>query len=510
MSLEFEVDLPLTWRQIGAIGDQGASLSLSPAALDRIRAAHRLVQSLIENNVRAYGVNTGVGALCDVVVTPAKQRELSRNIVMSHAVGVGPALETFSVRAILAAAVNNYARGYSGVRPEVALRLCEFLRQDLIPEVPTGGSVGYLTHMAHIALVSIGGGHARFGGGRADSGRADGGRMSGASALAAAGLEPLVLEAKEGLSLVNGIPCATGMAALALTRVARLLDWADLIGAMTFENLKGQLAAFDAEALSLRASSSPRRVGERLRAFLGGSAILAASAGRRTQDPLSLRAMPQVHGAVRDQFAQAAVAVDAELASVSDNPVVLGTREAPRALSEAHAVGAAVGLAADALGIAVAELAAMSERRIDRLVNPLVSGLPAFLAADSGAGSGFMIAQYTAVSLAAENRRRAAPASLDGGITSGLQEDHLAHATPAALKLLGIVENAEAILAIELLAAAQAYDLAGETPARARATDAAYRRVRRLVSFYRDDRPLAADIDSIRGLLRAEDAEIPC
>jgi histidine ammonia-lyase len=279
---------------------------------------------------------------------------------------------------------------------------------------------------------------------------------------------------------------------------------------MTFENLRGQLAAFDAEALSLRASSSPRQVGERLRAFLGGSAILAASTGRRTQDPLSLRAMPQVHGAVRDQFANAAVAVDAELASVSDNPVVLGTREAPRALSEAHAVGAAVGLAADALGIAVAELAAMSERRIDRLVNPLVSCLPAFLAADSGAGSGFMIAQYTAVSLAAENRRRAAPASLDGGTTSGLQEDHLAHATPAALKLLRIVENAEAILAIELLAAAQAYDLAGEAPARAKVTDAAYRRVRRLVSFYRDDRPLAADIDSIRGLLRAEDAENPC
>jgi histidine ammonia-lyase len=258
-------------------------------------------------------------------------------------------------------------------------------------------------------------------------------------------------------------------------------------------------------------------VGRRLRGFLGGSAILAANAGSRTQDALSLRAMPQVHGAVRDQFAQAAVTVDEELASVSDNPVVLGAPQAPRALSEAHAVGAALGLAADALGIAVAELAAMAERRIDRLVNPLVSGLPAFLAADSGAGSGFMIAQYTALSLAADNRRRAAPASLDGGITSGLQEDHLAHATPAAAKLLGIVENTEAILAIELLAAVQAYDLAAEgparapnAPARAPATDAAYRRVRRIVSLYRDDRPLADDIDSIRRLIRSEDAEAPC
>jgi histidine ammonia-lyase len=220
--------------------------------------------------------------------------------------------------------------------------------------------------------------------------------------------------------------------------------------------------------------------------------------------------MPQVHGAVRDQFAHAAGAVDAELASVSDNPVVVGTKEAPRALSEAHAVGAALGLAADALGTAVAELAAMSERRIDRLVNPLVSGLPAFLAADSGAGSGFMIAQYTAVSLAADNRRRAAPASLDGGVTSGLQEDHLAHATPAALKLLEIVVNTETILAIEILAAAQAYDLAPDAPRRAGATDAAYRRVRRIVSLYRDDRPLGSDIDAIRGLLRAEDAGAPC
>jgi histidine ammonia-lyase len=507
MSSTFEVDRPLTWRQIGAIGERRASLSLSRAALGRIRAAHRLVQSLVENNVRAYGVNTGVGALCDVVVTPAKQRELSRNIIMSHAVGVGPALEAPQVRAIIAAAVNNYAHGYSGVRPEVALRLCEFLSRDLIPEVPACGSVGYLTHMAHIALVMIGGGHARIGGGHASGSHARGERTSGSAALAVVGLEPLVLEAKEGLSLVNGIPCATGLAALALTRVARLLDWADLIGAMTFENLRGQIAAFDEEALSLRASSAPRLVGERLRAFLGGSAILAASAGRRTQDPLSLRAIPQVHGAVRDQFAHAAGTVDAELASVSDNPVVVGTPQAPRALSEAHAVGAALGLAGDALGIAVAELAAMSERRIDRLVNPLVSGLPAFLAADSGAGSGFMIAQYTAVSLAAENRRRAAPASLDGGITSALQEDHLAHATPAALKLGEIVENTEAILAIELLAAVQAYDLQPDAAARAPATEAAYRRVRRAVSLYRDDRPLAGDIDLIRAMLRDQDAE---
>jgi histidine ammonia-lyase len=365
--------------------------------------------------------------------------------------------------------------------------------------VPVSGSVGYLTHMAHIACVLLGVGHARLAGER----------LAGSEALARAEIAPLVLEAKEGLSLVNGTPCATGLTALALARLEPLLDWADLIGAMTFENLRGQASTFDAEALALRVSPALALVGQRMRAFLEGSAILAASAGRRTQDPLSLRAIPQVHGAVREQFAHAAAVADAELESVTDNPVVLGTLEAPRALSEAHAVGAAIGLCADAIGVALAELGAMSERRIDRLVNSLVSGLPAFLAADSGAGSGFMIAQYTAVALAGENRRRAAPASLDGGITSGLQEDHLSHATPAALKLLEILRNTEAILGVELLAAAQAYDLKPDAPPRAPATDAMYRRVRRSVAFYRDDRPLAADIAWACEMLRTETAPSP-
>jgi histidine ammonia-lyase len=497
------LDRPLSWRQIGAIADAGSGLEISPAVRGRITAAHGLVLSIAAKNLRAYGVNTGVGALCNVIVGPAKQRELSRNIIMSHCAGVGPPLEAPAVRAIIAAAINNFAHGYSGVRVQVVERLSELLSADLIPEVPAQGSVGYLTHMAHIASVLIGAGHASL----------QGVRLPGAEALARAGLEPLVLEAKEGLSLVNGTPCAAGLMALALARAERLLDWADQIAAMTFENLKGQIAAFDAEVLALRAAREQARVGQRLRAFLAGSAILAASAGAHTQDPLSLRAIPQVHGAVREQFAHAAATVSAELASVTDNPVVMGTVESPRALSEAHAVGASLGLCADALGVALAELAAMSERRIDRLVNPLVSGLPAFLAADSGAGSGFMIAQYTAAALTGENRRHAAPASLDGGVTSGLQEDHLAHATPAALKLLKILGNAQSILAIELLAAAQAYDLAPHGAARAAGTDALYRRVRKLIPHYRDERPLGQDIERACAMLhedRPEDTDEGC
>jgi len=497
MSAAVVLDRPLGWRQIGALADDHQPLEISAAARSRIDRAHELVLAIAAQNLRAYGVNTGVGALCDTIVEPEQRRQLSRNIVMSHCVGVGPPLEAPAVRAIIAAAINNYAHGHSGLRLEVVERLAGLLARGCIPEVPARGSVGYLTHMAHIASVLIGVGHVRV----------DGERLEAAEALARAALPPLTLEAKEGLSLVNGTPCATGLMALAVARAERLLDWADLVAAMTFENLRGQAAAFDAAVLALRAAPAQALVGQRLRAFLEGSGILAASAGSRTQDPLSLRAIPQVHGAVREQFAHAAAVVDAELASVTDNPVVMGSVQAPRAASEAHAVGASLGLSADALGIALAELAAMSERRIDRLVNPLVSRLPAFLAADRGAGSGFMIAQYTAAALTAENRRLAAPASLDGGVTSGLQEDHLAHATPATLKLLEIIDNARTILAIELLAAAQAYDFAPPSPARAARTDSMYRRVRKLIAHYRDDHPLADDIGRARELLRGERAE---
>jgi histidine ammonia-lyase len=483
-------DGPLSWREVASVAE-GAALSLSDASLRRVADARGLVESIVAQGIRAYGVNTGVGALCDVVVEPSQLRHLSRNIVMSHAVGVGTPLGRCEVRAVIAAAINNFAHGFSGIRPCVVERLLSLLRADCIPEVPAQGSVGYLSHMAHIALVLLGDGFVRH----------QGSRRPGAEALRSLGFQPLTLEAKEGLSLVNGTPCVTGLSALALLRTERLLEWADVVSAMTFENLHGQLAAFDSEALGLRASPALSAVGARLRALLEGSAILAAGAGRRTQDPLSLRAIPHVHGAVRDLFAGTARVVDSELAAATDNPIVIGTAGAPRALSQAHAVGASIGLNADALGIAVAELAAMSERRIDRMVNPLVSGLPPFLAADGGVGSGFMIAQYAAVSLVAENRRLAAPASLDGGVTSGLQEDQLVHATPAAIKLLKILDNAEFILSIELLASAQAYDLQSGALARAPHTDLVYRAVRQQIPHYRDDRPLAGDIERARNLI---------
>ena len=474
---------PLNWRELAAVA-AGEPLVLSDDARARIAAARVLVEQIVERGIRAYGVNTGVGALCDVIVSPSEQRALSRNILMSHAVGVGAPLGVAETRAIMAAAVNNFAHGHSGIRLEVADQIVALLDAGYIPEVPAFGSVGYLSHMAHIALVCIGEGHVRF----------RGERISGRDALARLQREPLVLEAKEGLSLINGTPCVTGLAALALARAERVLDWTDAIAAMSFEKLRGQLAAFDADSLALRISPGLNLVGARMRNALADSGILASVVGQRTQDPLSMRTIPHVHGAARDVLDATADVVNRELASITDNPIVAGTPEAPRVYSQAHAVGASIALAMDSLATAIAQVAAMAERRLDRLVNPLVSGLPAFLAEPGGTCSGFMIAQYTAASLVAQNRRLAAPASLDGGITSGLQEDHLCHATPAALKALEIVDNTGRIVAIELLAAAQAYDLQSVDAPRAPHTDALWRRVRAVVPTYRDDRPLADDM----------------
>ncbi|MEB3044155.1 HAL/PAL/TAL family ammonia-lyase [Rhizobium mulingense] len=485
------IDQMLTWRDVARVG-AGEALALSAAAWARIEQASRIVERIVETGLRAYGVNTGVGALADTVVDRASQSLLSRSIVLSHACGVGPLLAGREVRAIIAAQIANFAHGHSGVRREIVAHLTALLEHDCIPDVPSKGSAGYLTHNAHTALILIGEGSATV------AGR----RMSGREALAAIGLQPLVLGAKEGLSLVNGTACATGLTATALSRAERLLDWADAIAALTLEAAGCQIAAFDEAVLALRPSTGIEKVGAALRARLAGSGLVAAAFGRRTQDALSLRSVPHAHGAARDVFDNSARIADQELASVTDNPAVSGTPEQPIVSSEAHAVAPALGQAADSLAIAVAQIGAISERRMDRLVNPLVSGLPPFLASDAGSHSGFMIAQYTAAALSNENRRLAAPAALDGGLTSGLQEDFLAHPTAAAGKLLAVIDNAEYILAIELMAAAQAHDFLAATAPRAAGTDILYRAVRQRISHYDDQRPLNGDIEAVRSLIR--------
>jgi histidine ammonia-lyase len=480
------LDRPLHWFEVAAIASHAALLELSAAAKARIEAANAIVRTVIDRGIRAYGVNTGVGALSDVIIARDRQAALSRNILMSHAVGMGAPFTVPETRAVMAAMVNNFALGHSGLRLVVVQRIVDLVNAGVSPEVPQQGSVGYITHSAHIGLALIGQGMVIH----------KGERLPAADALARLGLEPLVLEAKEGLCLVNGTPCVTGLASLVLDRTRRLMDWADAVAAMSFETQRCQITAIDPGAMALRVSPGLNKVAATLNALLSGSDILSAALGRKTQDALSLRSIPQVHGAVRDVWSDVVAAVDRELASVTDNPIVAGRPDAPQIYSQAHAVGAAIGLAMDQMAIAVAELGMISERRLDRMVNPLVNGLPAFLAQDGGTASGFMIAQYAAVSLVGENRRLAAPASLDGGITSGLQEDMLCHATPAALKALHLIGNVRKIVSIELLAACQSYDLLGTDVKPAPRTFALYRALRGVIAGYSDDRPLGLDMSA--------------
>jgi histidine ammonia-lyase len=488
MTKTVTLDAPLCWDQVAAVA-VGAPIELSAAAKVRLDHANQIVQALIERGIRVYGVTTGVGALADVMIPVASQAALSRNILMSHAAGVGAPLPAAEVRAIMVASINNFALGHSGIRAAVVDQIIALLNAGCTPEIPSQGSVGYISHRAHLGLVLIGHGHATL----------NGERLTGAAALKRLNLAPLLLEAKEGLSLVNGSPCGTGLACLALARARHLLDWADAIAAMSFETQRSQLSAIAPAAMAFRASPGLLAVTATFNRLLEGSAVLAEAAGRKTQDALSLRGIPQVHGAVRDAWADAETVVNRELTNVTDNPIVAGTPAAPEVHSQAHAIGAALGLAMDHLANAMALLGGIAERRIDRMVNALVSGLPAFLADGSGVTSGFMIAQYSATSLVAENRRLATPASLDGGVTSGLQEDILCHAAPAALKTLALLENVKQLLAIELLAACQSYGLLKSSPAPALLP--LYVRVRESIPPYADDRPLADDIAAAAALI---------
>lgn len=482
---------PVRWQDIAAVARHGARLELAPQVWARIDNAQAIVRRIVDSGERAYGVNTGLGALCNVSLQGEQLSALSRNTLLSHACGVGPALPDEQARAIICAAIVNYSHGKSGLQRSVVEALLALLEHGITPQVPSQGSVGYLTHMAHIGVSLLGVGKVSY----------RGRLVEAAEALADAGLAPVQLGAKDGLCLVNGTPCMTGLASLALDDASRLLQWADVIGAMSFEAQGGQIAAFDAEIIALKPHPGMQVVGENLRALLDGSEVIAASKGIRTQDALSIRSIPQVHGAARDQLAHVVRQVEAELNGANDNPLLLGTPDDFRVVSQANPHGQSVALAADLLAIAMAEIGSIAERRLDRLVNPHVSGLPAFLVSNPGVNSGMMIAQYVAASLCGQNRQLAQPAVLDNFVTSGLQEDHLSMGTNAALKLHQVLENCTQILAIEYLLAAQAFEFLKEQRFGA-GTDAAWRLLRESVPAYLQDRWLAPDIASTAALLK--------
>ena len=482
---------PVRWQDIAAVARHGARLELAPAVWARIDNAEAIVRHIVESGERAYGVNTGLGALCNVSLQGDQLSALSRNTLLSHACGVGPVLPDEQTRAIICAAIVNYSHGKSGLQRGVVEGLLALLNHGITPQVPSQGSVGYLTHMAHVGVCLLGIGKVSY----------RGQVVEAAQALGAEGLAPVQLGAKDGLCLVNGTPCMTGLASLALDDASRLLQWADVIGAMSFEALRGQIAAFDPEIIALKPHPGMQVVGANLRALLQGSEVIATSKGMRTQDALSIRSIPQVHGAARDQFAHAARQIEAELNGANDNPLLLGTPEDFRVVSQANPHGQSVAMAADLLAIAMAEIGSIAERRLDRLVNPHVSGLPAFLVSEPGVNSGMMIAQYVAASLCAQNRQLAQPAVLDNFVTSGLQEDHLSLGTNAALKLHQVLENCTQILAIEYLLAAQAFEFLKEQRLGI-GTDAAWRLLREQVPAYLQDRWLAPDIACAAALLK--------
>lgn len=496
-SVTIEADTPLRWQDVVAVARHRARLVLADDIWRKLDNSRAIVDRIVSRGERAYGITTGLGALCNVVLRDEELAQLSRNTLMSHACGVGSALSVEQTRAILCAAINNFALGYSGINPDLVRVLVGMLNGDLTPVIPSQGSVGYLIQMAHIGVTLLGLGRVIY----------EGQEMDAAPAFARAGLKVPDLGAKDGLSFVNGTPCMTGLGCLAVADAIRLADWADVIGAMSFEALRGQIDAFDESVLQLKPYPGIQTVGQHLRHLLADSRIIAESRGIRTQDAMSLRSMPQIHGACRDVIEQAARQFDTELASATDNPLILGTPEDYRIMSQSNPHGESIALTADHLCMAIAELAGVAERRLDRLVNPLVSGLPAFLVSQPGVNSGMMITQYVAASLVSENRILAQPAVVDNFVTSALQEDHLSMGTTAVLKLHRVLENSFRVLAIEYLLAGQAFEFL-ETHKLASGTRTAWSLLRESVPAYDQDRWLAPDLAKAADILREQPAPL--
>jgi histidine ammonia-lyase len=439
----------LTIEQVVAVAVGDEPVSLAPDAIQRMLRSRAVVERLATGDKPVYAVNTGVGHLADIRIRPDELEQLQRNVVRSHCCGVGEPLTRAEVRAMMLIRANVLAKGFSGIRPVVAERLCEMLNRGVTPVVPSRGSVGAsgdLAPLAHMAIVLIGEGEAEF----------NGRRLKGGDALRQAGIEPLTLLSKEGISLLNGTQAMLSIGCMELVRAELLADSADVACAMTTDAQRGTPRAFHEGIQRLRPHPGQARSAANLVRLLEGSEIRASHVGcGRVQDAYSLRCAPQVHGAVRDTLAEARRVFEIELNSATDNPLVIDDE----ILSGGNFHGQTLALHLDYLAIALTALASISERRIDRLVNPFLNeGLPPFLAAHPGLESGLMIAQVTAAALVAENRVLAAPASTGSITTSGNKEDFVSMGMTAALKLRDVVRNTRQVLAIEAIAAARALD----------------------------------------------------
>lgn len=440
----------LTTAQVSAVAYRNEKCGIAPRAIAAMQRSRAVVDRLASGDAPVYAVNTGVGLLANVRVSPADLETLQRNVVRSHAAGVGEPMGRAETRAMMLIRANVLAKGFSGIRPLVAERLCDLLNHGITPIVPARGSVGAsgdLAPLAHMALVLMGEGEADVAGET----------ISGAEALRRAGLTPVALQSKEGVSLLNGTQAMLAIGCLELEQCESLAHAADVICAMSLDGLRGTPRAFDRRIHDIRPHPGQRASAANLERLLDGSEIRQSHITcQRVQDAYSLRCAPQVHGAVRDTLTEARRVFQIELNSVTDNPLVLDDE----IVSGGNFHGEPLALALDYLSIALTALAGISERRIDRLVNPALNEeLPAFLASHPGLESGFMMTQVTAAALVAENRVLAHPASPGSITTSGNKEDFVSMGMTAALKLQQVVKNTRGVLAIEALTAARALDL---------------------------------------------------
>ncbi|CAN5319853.1 histidine ammonia-lyase [soil metagenome] len=489
-------DDDLTLEALGEVARGRSRVEIGSEARSRMIASRAVVDEVVAGGDAApavYGGNTGFGALAEVRISAAQVTRLQQNLVRSHAAGVGAPLPREAVRGMMLLRAAVLATGRSGARPVCCERLCELLNAGVHPVIPTRGSVGAsgdLAPLAHLALGMIGEGSCEY----------RGEIMPAAAALAAAGIPALLLEAKEGLTLLNGTQHMTSLGGLTILDADDTARIADLAGAMSLEALKGTARAFDARVIGARPHPGQIAVAAGLRALLSDSPIADSHKDcGKVQDPYSLRCMPQVHGASRDVLAFARQVLEREASSSTDNPLVFV--DTGEMISGGNFHGQPVALALDAAAMAIAELANISERRVEQLVNPhLSSGLPPFLAPDSGLNSGFMIAQVTAAALVSENKVLAHPACVDSIPSSAGREDHVSMGATSAIKLAMIHDHVRNVLAIELLCAAQGMDrrrpLSTTKP-----LEAVHAAIRAKVSPMMVDRPLSPDILALRELI---------
>jgi histidine ammonia-lyase len=485
---------PIGLAVLRQVAREGASVALAGEVLQRIEAAHRTVGRILDADEPVYGLNTGFGLLAQTRIPRERLSDLQRNLVLSHSVGVGPLLDDAVVRLVLVLKLISLARGHSGVRPALVEFLRTLIERGAYPCIPSQGSVGAsgdLAPLAHMSAAMIGQGRMRVGGRE----------LPAAEALRSVGLSPITLEPKEGLALLNGTQVSTALALHGLFAAQSAFAAAVVAGSLSVDALKGSDAPFDARIHAARGQRGQEHVAGLYRRLLAGSGIRESHRDcGKVQDPYSLRCQPQVMGACLDTLSHAAQVLEIEANAATDNPLVFAEDDAVLSGGNFHAEP--VGFVADALAVAIAEIGSMSERRIAVLVDPKMSGLPAFLVRDSGLNSGFMVAHVTAAALVSENKSLAHPASVDSIPTSANQEDHVSMATFGARRLRDMAHNTAGVVGIELLAAAQGIEF--HRPLKSSpALEAAHAEVRTAAQPYVEDRFFHPDIESITSLVEA-------